>query len=412
MQYVIIGNGIAAAGAVEGIRHLDKEGAITVIDGERRGSYSRPLITYYLTGKRKPEQMRYRSERFFQQHRVKVLPEQALKIDPQAGQVMLRSGQVLGYDRLLLATGASPVIPEILEKNGCDRVKTMYTWQDAEQLDLLIKPGQPAVVMGSGLIGLKTAEALCQRGMRITIIEKQPQVLPRLLSGPSAQLVGEHLLNCGMEILTSREVTGLQEDGQVIELDNGRKIEAQLVIAAVGTKPNISLAVGGGLAADHGIKVDGYLRTSVANIYGAGDVIETVDILSGRPNIMALLPLAHREGFVAGQNMAGGTYSYPGGIFMNSVNLMGMNIMAAGTPSAVGTTWQWRENDQYLEITTEGSCLKHYIALNMSQVAGPLTTIIERQMNFPESFWPEFIRQPDLTSLPRLYWEELREVSG
>jgi hypothetical protein len=91
---------------------------------------------------------------------------------------------------------------------------------------------------------------------------------------------------------------------------------------------------------------------------------------------------------------------------------MGMNIMAAGTPPAAGKPRHWQKNSQYLELTTEGGCLKRYIALNMPQVAGPLTAIIERQMNFPESFWPEFLSQPGLTSLPRLYWEELREVSG
>lgn len=409
MKYVIIGNGIAAAGAVEGIRSRDKEGPIAVIDGEQRGSYSRPLITYYLAGKRNPEQMSYRSRDFFHQQGVTVIPDQAVKIDAEARQVMLQSGQAVEYDRLLLATGASPIIPEIPGISQDDWVKTLYTWQDAEQLDLLVTPGHRAVVMGSGLIGIKAAEALCQRGMKVTIIEKQPQILPRLLSSTSAELVSGHLQDCGIEIITGQEVTGLKEDHQV-ELDDGRCLEAQLVIVAIGTKPNLSLAAGCGLAVDRGILVDSHLRTSDSSIYAAGDVIETTDILTGFPSIMALLPLAHREGWVAGQNMTGAASSYSGGLFINSVNVLGMNIIAAGSPQIPGQTWLWQQREQYLELVTEGGRLVRYIALNIPQVTGPLTSLIELQMNFPQHFWQEFISQPGLMSLPRPYWQSLKEV--
>lgn len=409
MKYVIIGNGIAAAGAVEGIRSLDKDGAIAVIDGEQRGSYSRPLITYYLAGKRKAEQMRYRPRDFFAQQGVTVIPDEAVKIDAEARQVILQSGQVVGYDRLLLATGASPIIPDIPGVNQGDWVKTLYTWQDAEQLDLLVTPGHKAVVMGSGLIGLKTAEALCQRGMKVTVVEKQSQILPRILSKASAGRVNEHLQACGVEIITGREVTRIHEEHQV-ELDDGQRIETQLVIVAIGTRPNLSLAIDCGLAAERGILVDSHLRTSDTNIYAAGDVIETTDILTGFSSIMALLPLAHQEGFIAGQNMAGGEVSYPGGLSMNSVNLLGMNIIAAGNPQIPGQAWLWQQGGQYLEMVTESGRLVHYIALNMPQITGPLTSLIEQQMQFPESFWQEFTSQPGLNRLPQLYWEALKEV--
>lgn len=408
MKYVIIGNGIAAAGAVEGIRSQDKDGAIAVIDGEQRGSYSRPLITYYLAGKRKAEQMRYRPRDFFVQQGVTVIPDEAVQIDAQARQVILRSGQVVGYDRLLLATGASPIIPDIPGAGQSDWVKTLYTWQDAEQLDLLVTPGQTAVVMGSGLIGLKAAEALYQRGMKVSIIEKQSQILPRILSRTSADRVSEHLQSGGMEIITGREVTRIHEEHQV-ELDDGSRIEAQLVIVAIGTKPNLALAADCGLAVERGVLVDSRLRTSDANIYAAGDVIETADILTGFPSIMALLPLAHQEGFIAGQNMAGGDCAYPGGLSMNSVNLLGMNIITAGSPQISGQTWLWQQGEQYLELVTESGRLVRYIALQMPQVTGPLTSLIEKQIKLPESFWQEFISRPGLNRL-QPYWEALKGV--
>ncbi|HOQ09916.1 MAG TPA: FAD-dependent oxidoreductase [Syntrophomonadaceae bacterium] len=410
MKYVIIGNGIAAAGAVEGIRSRDRESPIAIIDGEQRGSYSRPLITYYLAGKRKAEQMHYRPPAFFHQQGVTVIPDRAVKIDNQTRQVILQSGLVVGYDRLLLATGASPIIPEIpgIRQNGC--VKTLYTWQDAEQLDLLVTPGQRAVVMGSGLIGIKAAEALYQRGMQVTIIEKQTQILPRLLSRTSAELVKEHLQDKGIEIITGQEVTRINGDNGV-ELADGRILTAQLVIVAIGTRPNLSLAADCGLAVNQGVLVDSHLRTSDANIFAAGDVIETNDILTGYPAVMALLPLAHREGFLAGQNMAGAACSYPGGLLINSVHVLGMNIIGAGSPQIPGQTWLWQQGNHYLELVTESGRLVRYIALNMPQVTGPLTSLIEKQMEIQDSLWQEFISQPGLNRLPPMYWEAIKEVA-
>lgn len=410
MNYVIIGSGIAAAGAVEGIRNHDKEGPITVIDGENRGCYTRPLITYYLSQNREAEQMYYRPPAFFRNNQVNVIPGPAVKIDQTARQVVLATGNSVNYDRLLLATGASPVKPEL---PGMEHtwVKTMYTWQDAEQLEQYIIRGDPAVIMGSGLIGIKAAEALHKRGMQVTIIEKESQLLPRLLSPPSAVRVVHHLQNQGIDVLVGQEVTAFYEDHR-IELSDGRKIMAQLVIIATGTRPNHFLVRECGLAVGRGVIVDKQLCTSDPHIYAAGDVIETPDVLTGQSEIMALLPLAHREGYLAGQNMAGKKTTYQGGIFINALNILGMSIIASGNPRADGKTWSWQHQDQYLELTVEGDYLRRYICINMPEVTGPLTAIIEQQSPFPETAWRYFINQPCLSNLPREYWEKLRRCES
>jgi NADPH-dependent 2,4-dienoyl-CoA reductase/sulfur reductase-like enzyme len=406
VRYVIIGNCIAAAGAVEGIRSYDQKGEITIIDGERRGCYSRPLISYLLAGSKGAAGLHYRSEAFFARNQARVIPARAVRIDPPAGQLELDDGMMIDYDRLLLATGASPLIPEL---PGIEhpRVKTLYTWKDAEEIAALVETGATAVILGSGLIGLKAAEALHQRGMKVVIVEKQEQILPRLLSPWSATIALRHLQEQGIQVLTGHQAVSISESGEV-ELDHGAKIPAQLVIVAVGNRPNQSLAREAGLKTGKGIIVNQYLQTSDPDIWAAGDVIETHNILSGAAEVMALLPLAHLEGYLAGCNMAGQAVRYPGAIFLNAVHFMGMHIIAAGEPNRSGTVLQWQQGSSSLEMTIDGDYLLRYIAINLPGITGPLTAIVEQQIRIELKEWQEFIREPSMASLPAAYWAEMR----
>lgn len=405
MKYVIIGNCIAAAGAVEGIRSIDQGGEILVVDGEQRGCYSRPLISHYLAGQKTSSQMYYRSAEFFAENRVQIVLGQAVKIDADRQTVTLAGGMVLNYDHLLLATGASPVVPNL---PGIEQpwVKTFYTWNDAQDIEAIIAGGGRAVVLGSGLIGMKAAEALCQRGMEVVLIEKQTHILPRLLSARSAAAVAAHIEKAGLKVITRHELVAIGD--REVTLDDGNSMAADLLIIAVGTCPNQALAREAGLRINWGILVDQHMRTSNPHIWAAGDVIESRNILSGSNEIMALLPLAHREGFVAGCNMAGGTCTYPGGIFLNAVHIMGMHIIAAGDPALTGATLLGQQELKSLELTLQGDRLLRYIAINIPGITGPLTAIIERQIKIPANEWLDFIKNPALENLPGAYWAEVR----
>ncbi len=405
MKYLIIGSCIAAAGAVEGIRSIDPEGEITVIDGEQRGCYSRPLISYYLTGRRTSSQLDYRPADFFAQQRVRIIPGRAASIDVICKQVLLQDGTGLEYDRLLLATGASPVIPPI---PGITQswVNTFYTWQDAEEISAQTAAKGTAVVLGSGLIGLKAAEALHHMGMKVVMVEKQSHILPRLLSPRSAAAVGGHLQRHGLKVVTGHEVVAV--GNHEVAVDDGSSIAADLLIIAVGTRPNQDLAREAGLQTDRGIIVDCHLRTSDPHIWAAGDVIESRHIVRGTDEVMALLPLAHREGFIAGLNMAGSRTRYPGGIFLNAVHILGMHIITAGDPETTGSILRWQEGERCLELTMQGQNLHRYIAINIPGISGPLTALIERQVKIPESEWFKFLRNPAIANLPAAYWAEVR----
>ncbi|KUG04195.1 nitrite reductase putative subunit [hydrocarbon metagenome] len=412
MRYVIIGGCIAACGAVEGIRSKDADGQIIIIDGEKRGAYTRPLISYFLSEPDKYSDIDYRSPEFFKDQRVEVIKARVESID-RAGQLLdLDSGEQIEYDRLLIATGASPIMPPI---PGADQdwVKSFYTIGDSESINRDIEAVREAVVIGSGLIGMKAAEALYKRGLKVHLIEKESHILPRQLNPGSAVFVYRHLARKGLDIITGAEVAVIHPDHQ-IELKSGQKISADLVIMAVGTRPNVELAVKAGLKVKLGIVLDDHLRTSDDRIYAAGDAAETLNVISGKPEVMALLPHAHREGYQAGRNMTGMDEHDQGSIPMNSVKLLGWNICSAGTPGDKnGELLTWHDNDRLLELKVRDNYLIGYIAVNMPEVAGPLTNATAKKISAAAGGWQVFVeRGPALATIPAAYWQELRRLEA
>lgn len=199
MDYVIIGNSAAAIGAVEGIRSVDREGKIKLFSKEPYPAYSRPLISYYLSGKVTQKKMLYRDPSFYERLQVDVYlgtEVQGLKL--QEKEVILPSGETVQYDRLLLATGGKPIIPPIPGREYAG-VSTFLTWDDVKALEKELFPGIKVLVIGAGLIGLKAAEALVKRETNVTIAELSNRVLSAILDEASAQIVQNHLEEQGVK---------------------------------------------------------------------------------------------------------------------------------------------------------------------------------------------------------------------
>ncbi len=412
MKYLIVGNGIAACGAVEGIRSKDKEGGITIIDGEKRGAYTRPLISYYLSDPHLYRDINYRSLDFFREQQVKLIPARALHLDPALKRLTLDDGRQLSYDKLLLATGSTPVQLPI---PGAEQawVKNFYTLQEAEEIQDELEKVQEVVVVGSGLIGMKAAEALSKRGCSIHLLEKESQLLPRQLSPGAARLLQDYLSRQGWDIILGEELTLIHPDHKV-ELNSHRLIPADLVIIAAGTRPQIELAQEAQVKVNRGIVVDSYFRTSDDNIYAAGDVAETLNIVSGKHEVMALLPHAHQEGYLAGCNMAGCNYPDTGNILMNSLSLLSWKICSAGALEGQGLEFlSWCRKEQLLELMIKDNYLQGYIAINIPEITGPLTNTIRHTISIPASKWEEFIAEgPALKNIPLTYWQELRRIES
>ena len=337
-RYLIIGNSAAAVGAVTGIRQQDPDGSIVILSREKEHTYSRPLITYLLGGKVTEDAMYYRPQDFYRQNQVEArLGVEAKALDVAAKKVLTDQDEI-GYDKLLLATGGRPILPPDMKGLDCEGVFSFTTWEDARKIAHYIEANQVkrAVVVGGGLIGLKSVEALVARGLKVTVVELADRILSITLDQTASDLAAQSLERAGVELLCGTTVASVQSDqGRIsgVTLTSGKKRSCGLLIMAIGVVPAAELARQAGLEVDRGIVVDGRLQTSAEGVFAAGDVAQATEILSGKKMPIPIWPVAYRQGFIAGSNMAGAELVYEGGLAMNSVEICGLPTISTGRTS-------------------------------------------------------------------------------
>ncbi len=349
MKYVIIGNSAAAVGCIEGLRKCDKSGSITVISDEKHHVYSRPLISYYLAGKVKPENMVYRKKDFYEKNNVvSILGQKAVSIDPKKKTVSLSGGDSVPYDKLLIATGSSPFVPPTEGLADQSNVFTFLKYDDALGIEKLIDPQSRVVVVGAGLIGLKAAEGLAPVTGSVHVIELAPRVLPMILDEQAAAPVQKRLEENNITFhlgMTVAQVVGTERVEKVI-LKDGTELPCDVLVMGVGVRPNVAEAKAAGVEVNRGIIIDDAMRTNVKDIYAAGDVTEAVDLVTGERKIMALWPNAYAQGRAAAFDMCGSKDDF-GGVFpMNAVGFFGLSIITAGVQGGEGTQVLAKRNEK------------------------------------------------------------------
>ncbi|RMG57646.1 MAG: NAD(P)/FAD-dependent oxidoreductase [Deltaproteobacteria bacterium] len=332
MRYVIIGNSAAGVHAVEEIRKRDGEGEIVMFSREPYLAYSRPLITEFLFDGVPVRKMSYRDASFYRDNRVDLrLGVEVVEIDREKKEVLDSRGERTPYDKLLIATGGTPFVPPI---KGGDRggIFTMMTWDSAKAVKERLPKTKRAVVLGGGLIGMKTAEGIYEAGVPTTVVELAPQILGRILDRRGAEIFQDYLEKKGMEIITGdtvEEVVG-ESEVEAVRLRSGRVLECDLLIVAIGVVPNMDLAKKAGLQVNRGIVVNERMQTSDPDIYAAGDVAEAFDIVVKEKRVNAIWPVANRQGRIAGANMAGGEKVFTGEFPKNSLKLLGLEMISMG----------------------------------------------------------------------------------
>lgn len=336
-RYLVVGSSHAALEAVAAIRMHDEDGSLAVVTRDRHLPYSPTVLPYVVSGRSTPEQVLLRDAKYFSAHKIDYRPGQSLvAVRPAEHVVQLEGagGGELRYEKLLLATGASPVVPPIpgIEKA---RHHVLRTLDDAIGLNKAIGATRRAVVLGAGLVGMHAAENLAKAGIGVTIVEMADQLCAGYFDRTAANLIEKAFTDHGATIRTGRRVIGMapHDGGTTLELDNGETLDADLLLVATGVRPELGYLAGSGIATDKGILVDDGMRTNVADVWAAGDCAQARSFYSDAKVMNAILPDAAEQGRIAGMAMAGdpGLRGYPGGVPLNTYHFFGRHAISVGS---------------------------------------------------------------------------------
>jgi len=320
-RIIVIGANAAGVEAASAARKKDRTAEITLLSQEKNAGYSRCGLPFVIGGQIPNfKDLTVYSPAYFQMLKLNLKTETkatAINTKEKTVTAIDKTGttETLQYDSLVIATGADAFMPPIKgrEKQG---ILSLRTLEDGEKILEAVQNGaKSAVIMGAGLIGLETGVALIERGLKVTVVEMLPQILPQMLDTDMAKMVQEHLQEKGMCILTEKAVEEFLGDDKVTAImAGGEKIEADLFISAFGVRANTKLAVEAGipLGESRGIKTNGRMETDVKDVYAVGDCAEAPNIITHKVACAQLGTIAVRQGKVAGTNAGGGDALFPG----------------------------------------------------------------------------------------------------
>ena len=391
MKVVIVGNSAAAVGVVEAMRAHDQRAQIMTISEEPHPIYSRPLLDHYLAAKIPRARLAYRSADFYTRHDVTPLLEtRVVALDTAARCVTTADGRSIDYERLVICTGGAPIVPPV-DGREAQGVFTFARLGDIEGIDRLIASQQvhSAVVVGAGMIGIKATDALSRRGIRVTMLELAPRILSAALDDAASAILAARLQSAGVDVRTGNTVTAINSThGRVssVTLQDGGELAAQLVVFGIGVRPNVALVSGTDIAVNRGIIVDRTMRTTVSDIYAAGDVAEAYDLVVDMNRIVAIWPNAYRQGAIAGAQIVGLDAHDRGGVAMNAIEGQGLAAMAIGSANAEGAEYEVLcEGDpvaeRYKRLVLQDGRLVGAILVGQINRAGVYTGLIRTRMD-------------------------------
>lgn len=381
MRYVIIGGSAAAIGCIEGVRSVDKTGEIILITGETEWNYSRPLISYLLEGKTTRDKMWCRPDSFFTRNGVTVKAGVlATTLDAGDRTVRLSTGERLAYDRLLAATGSRPFVPPIPGLETVERTFCFQTLSDASALAEALRPESRVLILGAGLTGVKCAEGIRGLCAQIAIADLAPRVLPAVLDDTGAAMVQARMEEKGVRFYLNDSAAAFR--GNTARLQSGTELEFDVLVTAVGVRPNTQLVADAGGAVDRGILVDGRCATTLPDVYAAGDCAQGHDAVSGEKRMLPLWPNAVLQGETAGINMAGGRADYTQGIALNASGVFGLHMITAG--SYEGESFTVQRDGSYKRLVTADGVLKGVIMVGDVSRAGIYTDLIRKKKPLSE----------------------------
>ncbi|MEG0998713.1 MAG: FAD-dependent oxidoreductase [Clostridiales bacterium] len=392
MKYLIIGNSAAGVFAADAIRERDKEGEIEILSTEKEKVYSRCLTTYYLSGQISENGMYIRPDDYYEKNRIKFKGGvRVTGISVAEKLVQLKGGEVVNYDKLLIASGASATRGSIEGARESD-IYLMRTMEHAKNLMAQVKKGKNrVVVLGGGLVSLKTAGALGENGVDVTIVVTSQNILSQQFDKIGADLIMERLKDNGVKFILGASAKKLHHHftHKTLELTNGEEIQCDVVFMGKGVVPNTEFLPQEIELAGNGIKVDKYMRTTVKDVYAAGDVATSFDKLTGKPSLYAIWPIATEQGEIAGANMAGDNLEFLGSVSMNSLHFFGLNAICGGDsrekiPGSVEEHYLCGERNIYQKCVFADGRLTGFILVGKVANAGILMGRLGEKCSFEQ----------------------------
>ena len=327
-QLIVIGNGMAGMRTVEEIlsRDADKYD-ITVFGAEPRENYNRIMLSPVLSGEKTFDEIIINSRAWYDENGITLHAGDAVTaIDKAAKTVTSASGATLSYDKLLLATGSEPFIIPV---PGTD-LEGVVTFRDLDDVNRMLdaaKSGGSAVVIGGGLLGLEAAVGLKANGMDVTVVHLMDTLMERQLDEAAGYLLASELKGRGLKVLTGANTQSILGDGKVsgLQLDDGTTLAADLVVMAVGIKPNVALARDAGLEIGRGVMVDDQMKTSNADIFAVGECVEHRGATYG-----LVAPLYEMGKVLADHLTSNDVVAYEGSVTSTKLKVTGVDVFSAG----------------------------------------------------------------------------------
>lgn len=391
MKYVIIGNGPAGMSAVKTILETEPKAQIIIIGDEEVPPYSRILITYYLEGKIDREKVFVYGEELLKSPRVEFkYPVKIVSVDVKNKYIYSSDGERLNYDQLLIASGASPKLPPQPGMHSkC--VYTIRRFSDIEEIHNKLVKIKDCVFLGGGMVSLKMVQALKRKGVKVTVVVSGDHIISQRLDKEGAQIVADYLKSKNIQVITNEMAQEIinYRNRKLIYFSSGKKLETDMVIIGKGVTPNYNFIDRNQIKVNQGIIVDEHLRTSAVDVFAAGDVVESQDLLYQKFRLNPILPNAVKQGRIAALNMMGVKCSYRGNIEMNSIQLFDLPIISIGLVNNQSN--QFEEithynsyNNSYKRLLLDGDLLVGTILIGDIKNAGIYHQIIENKKKIKE----------------------------
>ncbi len=396
-RYVIVGCGAAGNTAAETIRKLNPDSEIRVFTREGHFFYYRPALPEYLAGEKALKGFTLHDGPWYEKNRIAVhLKTEITGIDPRNRLVTAADGMTFAYDRLLLATGGTASRPAI--KGGdSEGVYTLRTLDDADAILKRAGAAEAVALVGGGLLGLEAANGLRRRGLKVTIVERNPRMLPRQMDPEGARLLQQKLQEMGFAFLLSERTREIvRSDGKLsLHFESGNTLETNMVLFSAGVEPELTLARQIGLPCGRAVKVDDRLQTGIEHIFAAGDTAEHRGMYYG------IWPAAMAQGRAAGANMAGRETIYEGTVQANRLKVAGIDLISIGDIDAEG-------EEECIVAQDDRQCVYRKLVIAGNTIAG---AILLGDLRGEKEIQAAIEKRKDISSIRKAIEEESFDFS-